>query len=120
MKFTWKGKWEEGEIIIEADSLEELQNTLQKLKSAKQGEIQKIPDIPAKLGCADAIRSALETEWGNKPRSMTEIQEALEANALFFSKGTISGTLTALTKRGDLQRLKETGRWVYSIKKVSV
>lgn len=116
MKFTWKGKWEDGEIIIEANSLEELQNTLQKVKAAKEGQIRKIPDIPAKSGCADAVRAALETEWGNQPRSMTEIQEALEANALFFSKGTISGTLTALTKRGDLQRLKEAGRWVYFIK----
>ena len=119
MKFTWKGKWRKGEIVIEAETFQELDNALRALSSA--GEIreiseinsQSVPEIPSVQGCTDAIRVLLETDWGKHPRSMNEIKRALEANALYFSKGTLSGTLTAMTKRGILRRVKEDGRWKY-------
>lgn len=119
MKFTWKGKWRKGEIIIEAQTFQELDSALKALSSA--GDIQEFsnvnnegaPVIPSVQGCSDALRILMGTDWGRKPRSMKEIKKALEANALYFSKGTLSGTLTAMTKRGDLQRVKENGRWKY-------
>jgi len=119
MKFTWKGKWRKGEIIIEAETLQELDNVLKELISI--GEIQGIsrknnqgfPEMPSVRGCADAIRTLLETDWGKQPRSMNEIKKALETNALHFSKGTLSGSLTTMTKRGDIRRVKKDGRWKY-------
>lgn len=123
MKYTWKGKWRNGEISIEAETFEELDKALTALSSA--GEIQEIlsinnrarvPEIPPVRGCADAIRALVETDWAKHPVSMSEIKTALEANALYFSKGTLSGTLTAMTKRGELRRVKENGKWKYFAK----
>ena len=122
MKFTWKGKWRKGEIIIEAETFQELENVLRELSST--GEIQElseidnrsVPEIPSVQGCADAVRALLKTGWAKHPVSMSEIKKALEANALYFSKGTLSGTLTAMTKRGELRRVREDGRWKYFVK----
>jgi len=122
MRFTWKGNWRKGEIIIEAETLEELNAVLDKVLSL--GEIQEshevkgeeFPKIPAGLGCSEAIRALLQTDWGKQPRSMNEIKEALETNALYFSKGTLSGTLTMMAKGGHLRRFKRAGRWTYVIK----
>lgn len=122
MKFTWKGKWRKGEVIIEAESIQELDNALKEL--ASRGEIleilrerdQSAPEIPPVQGCSDAIRALMKTDWGKRPRSMSEIKMALEANALYFSKGTLSGTLTTMTKRGDIRRMRKDGRWKYLAK----
>lgn len=122
MRFTWKGNWRKGEIIIEAETLEQLDATLDKVLSLSEiQESQKMkgeefPKIRAGLGCSEAIRALLRTDWGKQPRSMNEIKEALETNALYFSKGTLSGTLTMMTKRGGLKRFKKAGRWTYVIK----
>lgn len=121
IKLTWKGRWRNGEVIIEAESIHELDYTLKEL--ASKGEIQEIPEekesvptIPPVQGCSDAVRALIRTDWGKQPRSMSEIQRALEANALHFSKGTLSGTLTTMTKRGDLRRVRKDGRWKYLTK----
>ena len=122
MRFTWKGNWRKGEIVIEAETLEELNNTLDKLfplseaQATSQISIEEFPTLPSGLGCSDALRALLQTEWGKQPRSMAEIKEVLEANALYFSKGTLSGTLTLMTKRGELRRSKKGGNWVYLAK----
>ena len=122
MRFTWKGNWRKGEIIIEAETLEQLDATLDKVLSlseiqeSQEMKGEEFPKIRAGLGCSEAIRALSQTDWGKQPRSMNEIKEALETNALYFSKGTLSGTLTMMTKRGDLRRFKKAGRWTYVIK----
>jgi hypothetical protein len=123
MRFTWKGNWKKGEITIEADTLDELNNALNQLFSLGEVEeyveeigAKEAPALPVGLGCSDAIRTLLQSEWGRQPRSMKEIQNALEANALYFSKGTLSGTLTTMTKTGSLRRFKRGGRWVYVLR----
>jgi hypothetical protein len=123
MKFIWKGRWRNGEIVIEAESLQELENALNSLLS--KGEIQmdspiieeRFPIIHGVAGCSEAIKLLMETEWGKKPRSMNEIKQALEANAFYFSKGTLSGTLTMMVKKGKLKRFKEDGHWKYLLEK---
>jgi hypothetical protein len=122
MRFTWKGKWRKGEIIIEAETFQELDNALRELSST--GELQdftrvinkSIPEMPPVQGCVDAIRVLMKTDWARHPISMGKIKEALEANAMYFSKGTLSGTLTTMTKRGELKRVKEDGKWKYLAK----
>ena len=119
MKFTWKGKWRKGEIVIETETFQELNRALRELSLAGGLEEisgvfnQRVPGVPSVRGCSDAIRVLMETDWGKHARSMGEIKRVLEANALHFSKGTLSGTLTAMTKRGLLQRVKKDGRWRY-------
>ena len=122
MRFTWKGNWRKGEIAIEAETLEELNSILDKLFSLGEAQAtsqisgEEFPTLPSGLGCSDAIRALLQTKWGKEPRSMAEIKEALEANALYFSKGTLSGTLTLMTRGGHLRRVKKAGKWVYVAK----
>jgi hypothetical protein len=123
MKFIWKGRWKGGEIIVEAGSLVELECALQELLakgvSDELTERQLPPELPLVKGCAEALRVLMSTEWALEPRSMADITKALEINGLYFSKGTLSGTLTALVKRGELRRIKENGRWKYIINKAS-
>ena len=122
MRFTWKGNWRKGEIVIEAETLEELNAaldevlSLSEIQESPEMKVEEFPKIPAGLGCSQAIRALLQTDWGQQPRSMNEIKEALETNALYFSMGTLSGTLTMMTKGGHLRRFKKAGRWTYVIK----
>lgn len=118
MKFTWKGRWSDGEITVEAESLKELEAALKGLgAAAKLGtmsvEKESYPEIPSLLGCTGAVRALLEKDWGKKPRSMSEIKQALEENQLYFSKGALSATLVTLSKKGDIRRVKEEGKWKY-------
>jgi hypothetical protein len=128
MRFTWKGTWKQGEITIEAETLDELNKALETLLSlgevkemtgqatAEEGATETYPALPAGLGCSEAIRQLLSTDWGRQqPRSMRDIQNALEANALYFSSGTLSGTLNLLTKSA-IRRWKQSGRWVYVLR----
>jgi hypothetical protein len=123
MRFTWKGNWRKGEILIEADTIEELNAILNKLFSLSESQTisqtttqEEVPVLQPGLGCSEAVKTLLQTDWGKQPRSMAEIQKALEANATYFSKGTLSGTLTFLTKCGVLRRFKKGSRWVYTAK----
>jgi hypothetical protein len=115
--------WRSGEILIEAETLEELNAQLDKLfgpgeiRVASQTVASTAPVLPAGLGCSNAIKTLLTGEWGKqRPRSMAEIKNVLETNALYFSKGTLSGTLKFLSTQGDLRRFKKTGVWVYTTK----
>jgi hypothetical protein len=121
MRFTWRGSWRNGEILVEAETLEELNAQLDKLLGntdrTSQPIIAKFPLLPSGLGCSDALKALLKSEWGNQPKSMAEIKNALEANSLYFSKGTLSGTLKFLDKKGELSRFKDSGKWVYTSKK---
>jgi len=122
MRFIWKGNWKKGEITIEANTLEELDATLNKVLSFSEEQksptviSEEFPKIPAGSGCSEAVRALLQTEWGRQPKTMNEIKEALETNALYFSKGTLSGTLTLMTKAGHLRRIKKDDRWAYVTK----
>jgi hypothetical protein len=120
MKFTWKGKWREGEITIETENLEELDGTLQKLFLLKKDVAvtkEDFPIVSGELGIADAIRALLQTKWGRlASRSMAEIGGALEFNMFSCTKGTLSGTLRLMNKRQELERDKKKGKWVYTLK----
>jgi len=118
MKFIWKGSWRNGELLIEAQTLEELNKILDDMFVSSSRDLPQTitPVLPSGLGCSDAIKTLLASEWGKQPRGFAEIKNAFEANALYFSKGTLSGTLRFLEKRGDLRRFKKAGKWVYMTK----
>jgi hypothetical protein len=121
VKFTWKGRWKNGEIILEAETIEEISSVIEKLYASSalsqpdETSNRVFPLIPAGLGCSDAILTVLGSECGIQQRSMAEIRKVLEANALFFSKGTLSGTLNFLAKKRKISRGKSAGTWVYNI-----
>jgi hypothetical protein len=72
-----------------------------------------LPSISKSKGLTDAILNLLQTEWGKTPREWGEISEALKRNALHYSKGSITGTLTLLTQSGKLRRIKEGRSYRY-------
>ena len=132
MKLIWKCNWKNGELTLEVGSPNELISTIKILE--KESEIKIIqsqkkssilenqfqdttldkPQLTPGIGCSEAVREMLQSNWGRKePRSMNEITEVLEENALYFPKGTISGVLTGLVKRGQLRRLKKGNVWAY-------
>jgi len=125
MRFIWKGNWNKGEITIETETLEEIRQAIEQLSSL--GEIKEdkkvtvvkqvpTPTLHDGMGISNAIRALLQSEWGREPRTMNEIKDALETNALYFTKGTLSGTLTMMTKRGNIRRIKRSGRWAYILR----
>lgn len=74
---------------------------------------QSFPTVSKSKGLTDAILNILNTEWGKTPREWGEISEALRRNALHYSKGSVTGTLTLLTQGGKLRRIREGRAYKY-------
>ena len=68
------------------------------------------PKINRTNQCGEAVVALLSTEWGKSPRPIGELREAMEANAVFFPKTTLSGVLVWLVKKGKLRRWKDKKR----------
>jgi len=78
----------------------------------------KYPKIPRTSQCGDAVTALLNTDWGKTPRTISELREAMEANAIFFPKTTLSGVLVWLVKKGRLRRWKDKKRgYLYVVNK---
>jgi hypothetical protein len=72
------------------------------------------PSIKKAKNCSQAVLKLLETEWGAwRPRTLSEIVEALKANALHYPSTTLSGVLSWLVKRGKVRRWKTDAGYVY-------
>jgi hypothetical protein len=75
-----------------------------------------LPTIERASGLNDAIIKVLSTSWGRtKPRTWNEIDEALKNNALHFSKGSLTGSLTYLVKATRLRRVSSGGIYGYTL-----
>lgn len=79
-------------------------------KEELSDSLKKFPQISRTNQCGEAVVSLLGTEWGDTPRSIGELREAMEANAIYFPKTTISGVLVWLVKKGSLRRWKDKKR----------
>ena len=72
------------------------------------------PSIKKAKNCSQAVLKLLETEWGAwRPRTLSEIVEALKANAMHYPSTTLSGVLSWLVKRGKVRRWKTDAGYVY-------
>lgn len=72
------------------------------------------PSIKKAKNCSQAVLKLLETEWGAwRPRTMSEIVEALKANAIHYPSTTLSGVLSWLVKKGKVRRWKTDAGYVY-------
>ena len=78
--------------------------------TAEAAEFLKYPKIPRTNQCSEAVVSLLSTDWGKTPRPIGQLREAMEANAVFFPKTTLSGVLVWLVKKGQLRRWKDKKR----------
>ncbi len=79
-------------------------------KGKEESQVKKLPTINRTSQCSEAVESMLTTEWGKTPRRIGELREAMEANAIFFPKTTLSGVLVWMVKKGTLRRWKDKKR----------
>lgn len=72
------------------------------------------PSIRKAKNCSQAVLKLLETEWGAwRPRTLSEIVQALKANAIHYPSSTLSGVLSWLVKKGKVKRWKTDAGYVY-------
>jgi hypothetical protein len=76
-------------------------------QAESEASVLEIPKISRTSKCGDAVVALLTTDWGNNPRAISELREAMEANAIFFPKTTLSGVLVWLVKKGRVRRWKD-------------
>ena len=85
-----------------------------KLTSPTAAPSKMYPSIKKAKNCSQAVLKLLETEWGAwRPRTMSEIVEALKANAIHYPSTTLSGVLSWLVKKGKVRRWKTDAGYVY-------
>lgn len=70
------------------------------------------PRISSRSSC-DAILELMSSDWGKRPKTLSDIARALEANALFFPTATIGKSLLRLVRRGKLRRWKTENGYSY-------
>ena len=98
---------------------EESRTKLVKIKKPEEeSDTINYPKIERTSQCSDAVVGLLSTDWGKTPRAIGELREAMEANAVFFPKTTLSGVLVWLVKKGRLRRWKDKKRgYLYVVNK---
>ncbi|UCB59665.1 MAG: hypothetical protein JSW72_05900 [Candidatus Bathyarchaeota archaeon] len=85
-----------------------------KLKSSDASMAKTYPSIKKAKNCSQAVLKLLATEWGTwRPRTSTEIVDALKVNAIHYPSTTLSGVLSWLVKRGKVRRWKTDAGYVY-------
>jgi len=129
LKLTYVGPWNGGTIHLETDNFSELTKAMSqlsennRLEAAETGQpsvenassASGYPSISGILSCAGAIRALLSSDWGRvEGRTEAELTVAMKASAIHYPRGTISGLLTAMTRRGELRRIgKKMGSYAY-------
>ena len=87
-------------------------------KPEEESDTINYPKIERTSQCSNAVVGLLATDWGRTPRAIGELREAMEANAVFFPKTTLSGVLVWLVKKGRLRRWKDKKRgYLYVVNK---
>jgi len=83
--------------------------------SGNDVDASEYPKVSGALGTSAAIMAVLTSPWGrSQPRTESEISEVLKVNAIYFSQGSVSGTLNYLTKNGRLRRLPKGKLFAYT------
>jgi hypothetical protein len=76
--------------------------------------VEKYPKIPRVESCSEAILRILESDWGKwRPRTLTELKEALATNNLHYPGRTLAGDLLGLVQKGKVRRWKTDKGYVY-------
>lgn len=98
------------ERVSEAFKVETKTQPHRKARTKVQSQPLGFPRIPLTTQCGEAVTALLSTEWGKTPRAISELREAMEANAIFFPKTTLSGVLVWLVKKGKIRRWRDKRR----------
>lgn len=84
--------------------------------AAAKGEalVEKFPRIPHLENCGEALLKILESDWGKwRPRTVSELKEALAANDLHFPGRVLAGELLGLVRKGVVRCWKTDKGYVY-------
>lgn len=88
--------------------------TVKKAAAKKETPARTYPRVLHAKSCSEAILNVLETDWGKwRPRTVSELKEALKANGLRYPGRTFTGVLTRLVKKGKVRRWKTDAGYVY-------
>jgi hypothetical protein len=72
-----------------------------------------VPPLGRPSSTIEALSQLFKTEWGRKPRQLSEIMQALEANGLYYKKPVVAKVLVDLIKKKELRRLGTKGSFQY-------
>ena len=85
-----------------------------KSKETPKASAQTYPKITGVVNCQDAVLGLLETDWGKwRPRTMEELNDAMKANKVTFTKRTLDKTLNKLADKGKVRRWNTNTGFVY-------
>jgi hypothetical protein len=83
-------------------------------RAAPKADAQTYPKVRSAANCEEAIIKLLETDWGKwRPRTMEELQDAMEANNIKYTKRGLAGTLNTLAEKGMVRRWSTNTGFVY-------
>ena len=127
MPFSFRVKMGQREIEI-SGTREEVMKTIEELPklmetvskafgSTKNREETKsvssvFPSVSSS-SCSEAVLQILTSDWGKQPRGLTELGEALKANAVYYPSTTLSGVLSWLVRKNKIKRWKTDKGYVY-------
>jgi hypothetical protein len=66
-----------------------------------------------RLAASDLIIGMRERGFFAKPKSLSEISDALEEQGFLYPVTTLSGVVLGLVKKQELRRKKIDGKWAY-------
>jgi len=128
MPFSFRVKMGQQEIEI-SGTREEVIKTIEELPSlvvsiskafestkgglASQPVASTNPSISSSASCSEAVLKLLETDWARQARTLTELGEALKANAVHCPSTTLSGVLAWLVRKNKIKRWKTDRGYVY-------
>jgi hypothetical protein len=76
--------------------------------------VKKFPEIKLTDKCSEAVLMLLQTDWGRwRPRTFSELQDALKSNSVHYPSSTLSGVLAWLAKTKRVRRWKTDKGYVY-------
>jgi len=128
MPFSFRVKMGQREIEISGTqeevmkTIEELPKLMETVSKAfeltKKGEetsqsVSSVFPSISSSSCSEAVLQLLASDWGRQPRGLTELGEALKANAVYYPSTTVSGVLAWLVRKNKIKRWKTDKGYVY-------
>lgn len=82
-------------------------------ESEELKELEGIPTLKNPDSIRDAISQLMATEWGRTPRTLSEIVDVMEISAVYYSRKSVSSSLSKMTRSGLLRRMQSSQGYKY-------
>lgn len=101
------------ELFKKADKKLEPFDLVKQPESEELRELKGIPPLLNPSSMREAISELMTSDWGKTPRTFGEIMDAMETNAVFYSKSSVSSELSRMTRSGLLRRMQSAQGYKY-------